>query len=66
VDGTNCSFGICVECDGSGAGFDNSVLKTGPTAIGPDGPRSRADGPAVRRRLWLSGLCVYQHPVKGL
>jgi hypothetical protein len=27
--------------------FGGSVQITGPTVAGPDGPRSRADGPAV-------------------
>jgi hypothetical protein len=41
-----------------GAGLDNSLLKMGSAAAGPDGPRSRADGPDMRRSANLSPMCV--------
>jgi hypothetical protein len=71
TDGLNCSFKVCAECGGSGVDLGNSVLKMGPTTIGTDGGWSdRAQTgkftPDIRRRLWLSLVCVYQHPVKGL
>jgi hypothetical protein len=53
VDDLNCSFRVCVERGGSVADLGNSVLKTGPTVVGSDGPRPRADGLAVCR---LTGL----------
>jgi hypothetical protein len=75
ADGSNCSLRVCTERGGSGANLGSSVLKTGPTAIGSDGLRSCADGPAMRisvdlppmrRRLWLSGVRAYRHSIKGL
>jgi hypothetical protein len=49
AEGPNCSFRVCAGRGGLDADFGISVLKTGPTAAGPDGPRSRADGPVVHR-----------------
>jgi hypothetical protein len=58
VDCLNCSFRVCVGRGGSGVSLSNSILKTGPTVVGPDGPRSRVDGPAVRRSAGLPPICV--------
>jgi hypothetical protein len=49
ADGPNCSFRVCAGRDGSGVDFSISALKTIPAAAGPDGPCSRADGPAVHK-----------------
>jgi hypothetical protein len=58
ANGPNCLFRVCLERGGSGAGLGNSVLKTGPTTVGPDGPRSRVNGPVVRRSVGLPPICV--------
>jgi hypothetical protein len=58
TDGPNCSFRICAEHGGSDADLDNSVLKTGPTTVGLDSPRSRVDGPVVRRLAVLPSICI--------
>jgi hypothetical protein len=58
VDGPNCLFGICADRDGSGAGLGNSVLQTGPTVVGPDGSRSRGDGPTMCRLADLPLICI--------
>jgi hypothetical protein len=49
---------VCVVRGSSGAGLCNSFLKMGPTAVGLDGPCSRADGPDMRRSANLSPTCV--------
>jgi hypothetical protein len=56
--------------------FGNLDQKMGLTATGPDDPCPRTDGlvvrisaglpPDLRRRMWLSKIYVYRHPVKGL
>jgi hypothetical protein len=38
-DGPNGLSRVCTVCGGLGAGLDNSLLKMGSTAAGPDGPR---------------------------
>jgi hypothetical protein len=48
---------VCVVYGGSGACLGNS-LKMGPVAAGPNGPRSRADDPDMRRSANLSSMCV--------
>jgi hypothetical protein len=58
MDGLNCSFRVCERCGGPGVGFSNSVLKTGSAAVGPEGPRSRADGSIVRRSVGLPPICI--------
>jgi hypothetical protein len=58
ADGPNCLFGICTDRGGSSAGLGNSVLKMGPTVVGPDGLRSRGDGPVVRRSADLPLICI--------
>jgi hypothetical protein len=58
ADGLNGLSRVCTVCLGLGAGLDNSLLKMGSAAAGPDGPRSRADGPDVRRSANLSPMCV--------
>jgi hypothetical protein len=72
ADGAARSFRVCAVRGCSGACLGNSV-KMGPAVAGPNGPRSRADGPdmcrsanLVHRRLWLLGVCVYRHRIKGL
>jgi hypothetical protein len=66
---------VCAVRGGLGADLGNSILKTGPPAVRPDGQRSRADSPVIRTSEGLPLICVggcgcpgcvYQHPVKGL
>jgi hypothetical protein len=47
---------ILAICGGSGACLGNS-LKLGPAVAGPDGPRSRADGPDMCRSADLLPIC---------
>jgi hypothetical protein len=48
------------------------LIKNGPAVAGPDGPRSRADGPDMCRSavllpiLRLLRVRVHRHPIKGL
>jgi hypothetical protein len=49
---------VCTTCGGLGAGLGNSLLKKGLAAAGPDGLRSRADDPDMRRSANLSPMCV--------
>jgi hypothetical protein len=58
ANGSNGLSRVCAVRGGSGAGLCNSFLKMGPAAAGPDGPRSRADGPNMRRSTNLSSMCV--------
>jgi hypothetical protein len=58
ADGPNGLSRVCTVCGGLGAGLGNSLLKMGPAAAGPDGPRSRADSPDMRRSAKLSPMCV--------
>ena len=58
ADSPNGLSRVCTVCGGLGAGLGNSLLKMGSTAAGPDGPRSRADGPDMRRSTNLSPMCV--------
>jgi hypothetical protein len=58
ADGPNGLSRVCMACGGLGAGLGNSLLKMGSVAAGPDGPRSRADGPDMRRSANLSPMCV--------
>jgi hypothetical protein len=58
VDGSNGLSRVCTVCGGLGAGLGNSLLKMGSAAAGPDGPRSRADGPDMRRSTNLLPMCV--------
>jgi hypothetical protein len=58
ADGLNGSFRACTVRGDSGADLGNSILKTGPATAGPDGPRSRADGPAMRRSTDLPPICI--------
>jgi hypothetical protein len=58
ADGLNGLSRVCTVCGGLGAGLGNSLLKMGPVAAGPDVPRSRADGPDMRRSANLSPMCV--------
>jgi hypothetical protein len=58
TDGLNGLSRVCVVCGGLGAGLGNSLLKMGSTAASPDSPRSRADGPDMRRSANLSPMCV--------
>jgi hypothetical protein len=58
ADGPNGFSRVCTIGGGSGAGLGNSFLKMGPAAVGPDDPRSRADGPDMRRSANLSPMCV--------
>jgi hypothetical protein len=58
VDGPNGLSRVCTVCGGLGADLGNSLLKMGSAAAGPDGQRSRADGPDMRRSANLSPMCV--------
>ena len=58
MDGLNGSFRVCVVRGGSGVGLGNPFLKIGPVVAGPDGPRSRVDGPVVCRLVDLPLICV--------
>jgi hypothetical protein len=58
TDGPNGLSRVCTVCGGLGAGLGNSLLKMGSAAAGPDGPRSCADGPDMRRSANLSPMCV--------
>jgi hypothetical protein len=58
TDGPNCSFRVCVGRGGSGVDLGYLILKTRPDVVGPDGPRSRADGPTVRISVGLPPMCV--------
>jgi hypothetical protein len=49
IDGLNGLSRVCTACGGLGVGLSNSLLKMGSAAASPDGPRSRADGPEMRR-----------------
>jgi hypothetical protein len=75
ADSPNGLSRVCTACGGLGVGLGNSLLKMGLAAAGPDGSRSRADGPDaqigkfiadVRGRLLLPKVHVYRHPIKGL
>jgi hypothetical protein len=52
------SVRVCVEYDGPSTNFGGFVQKTGSTIAGLDGPRSRADSPAVRISVDLPSICV--------
>jgi hypothetical protein len=58
ADGPNGLSRVCTVCGGLGAGLGNLLLKMGSAAAGPDGPRSRADGPDMRKLANLSPMCV--------
>jgi hypothetical protein len=58
ADGPNGLSRVCMVCGGLGAGLGNSLLKMGSAAAGSDGPRSRADGPDMRKLANLSSMCV--------
>jgi hypothetical protein len=58
TDGPNGLFRVRAVRGGSGVGLNNSFLKTGLVATGPDGLCSRADGPVVRRSAYLPPICV--------
>jgi hypothetical protein len=58
TDGPNGLSRVCMVCGSLGAVLGNSLLKMGPVAAGPDGPRSRADSPDMRRSANLSLMCV--------
>jgi hypothetical protein len=58
ADGPNYSFRVCVGRGSSGADLGNSVLKTGPTVIGPNGSCSCTDGPAMRSSASLLPMCA--------
>jgi hypothetical protein len=58
ADGPNGLCRVCTVCGGLGAGLGNSLLKMGSAAAGPDSPRSRADGPDMRRSANLSPMRV--------
>jgi hypothetical protein len=49
-------FRVCVTCGGSNTYLGNS-LKIGPVVVGPDGPRSCADGPDMCRSANLLPIC---------
>jgi hypothetical protein len=49
---------VYMACGSLGAGLGNLLLKMGSAAAGPDGPRSRADDPDMRRSANLSLMCV--------
>jgi hypothetical protein len=55
VDGSNCSFKVCVERGDSGADLDTLILKMGPATIGL---RPRADGLTMHRSADLPSICV--------
>jgi hypothetical protein len=56
ADGPTGWFRFCVICGGSGACLGNS-LKMSPAVAGPDGPRSRADGPGICISIDLLPIC---------
>jgi hypothetical protein len=58
ADGPNGLSRVCTTCGGLGAGLDNSLLKMGSAAAGPDSLRSRADGLDMHRSANLSLMCV--------
>jgi hypothetical protein len=58
ADGPNGLSRVCTICGGLGVGLGNSLLKMGLVAAGLDGPRSRADGPDMRRSANLLPMCV--------
>jgi hypothetical protein len=58
ADGPNGLSRFCTACGGLGAGLGNLLLKMGSTAAGLDGPRSRANGPDMRRSTNLLPMCV--------
>jgi hypothetical protein len=58
ADGPNGLSRVCTVGGGLGVGLGNSLLKMGSAAAGPDSPRSRADGPDMRRSANLSPMCV--------
>jgi hypothetical protein len=58
ADGPNELSRVCTVYGGLGAGLGNSLLKMGSAAAGLDGPRSRADGPDMRRSANLSPMCM--------
>jgi hypothetical protein len=58
ADGPNGLSRVFTVCGGLGAGLGNSLLKMGSAAAGLDGPRSRADGPDMRRLVNLSPMCM--------
>jgi hypothetical protein len=49
---------VCTVCGGLGAGLGNSLLKMGPVAADPDGPRSHVDGSDMHISINLSPMCV--------
>jgi hypothetical protein len=58
TDGLNGLSRVCTACGGLGAGLGNSLLKMGSAAADLDSPRSRADGPNMRKSTNLSLMCV--------
>jgi hypothetical protein len=58
ADGLIGSFRVRAVRGGSGAGLGNSFLKTESVVAGPDGSRSRADGPKMRRSTDLPLICI--------
>jgi hypothetical protein len=57
ADSPTGKFRVCAVRGGSGACFGNSFLKM-VLAAGPNGPRSRVDGPDMRRSTNLSPIYV--------
>jgi hypothetical protein len=71
ADGLNGLSRVCTVCGGLGVGLDNSLLKMGPAATGPDGPDTRRSANLSPMcvglgRLLLPRVHVYRHPIKGL
>jgi hypothetical protein len=77
VGGPNCSFRVYTGRGSSSTNLGNSVLTTGGPLLARMVPthvrmvrsgRAQTSGftPDLRRRLLLSRICVYWHPVKGL
>jgi hypothetical protein len=58
ADGPNGLSRVCTVCGGLGASLGDSLLKMGSAAAGPDGPRSRADGPDMCILANLSPMCM--------
>jgi hypothetical protein len=58
VDSLNGLSRACAVHGGSCACLGNSFLKMGPAAAGPDGSRSRANGPDMCGSVNLSPMCV--------
>jgi hypothetical protein len=58
ADGPNGLSRVCMVRGGLGAGLGNSLLKMGSAAAGPDGPRSRVDGPDMRILANLLPMCM--------